>query len=145
MSGGRISVFATRRARRVANAIVPGVTLEEAVEAGVLSGHLVRDHEAGRSAWIVLGDGWLARVEKRPSPVETGSYWSVRAVEARAAPLRGTRPTPSTRGLRPKRQSEHGAASVAEGAASIALEARIAELLALTSGRVPATQPEGRR
>ena len=134
MSGGRISVFATRRARRAANAIVPGVAIEAAVEAKILAGRLARDHEAGKDAWVVIGDGWLARVEKRPSPVETGRrYWSVRAVEARPVPTRVARPLPPTRARRSRGEYEHEAAPVAEGAAPIALEARIAELLEATA------------
>jgi hypothetical protein len=82
MSGKRLQVFATNRARRAAAALVPGVAIEEAVEATILDGRLVRDHAAGRGGWLVLGDGWQARVEKRPSPVGAGRYWSVRSVEA---------------------------------------------------------------
>jgi hypothetical protein len=123
-------VFATNRARRDAAAIMPGTPIERAVEALVLEGRLVRDHPGGRGAWLVLGDGWLARVAKCPSPVGTGSYWSVRAVEPRPVPLRGTRPTLSTRAARPQRKDAHGVAPAAERAAPIALETRIEQLLA---------------
>ena len=84
MKGKRPYVFATARALKDAETIVPGGrVLELEVEDLIVAGQLVRDHPRGRNAWIVFGDRWLARADRRPSPLGTRRGWWVESVERR--------------------------------------------------------------
>ena len=114
---------------RQAATLAPGAVIETVAEDLIVAGQVMRDYDAGPRRWVILGPGWTAQAERRPSPLGTRRGWCLLAVHS-AAP----RPPLPLRTRQPPRQVACPAgAYVSAEDARTALEARLEELLAETT------------